>query len=287
MLSLLTPLLLLLTTLLLHPFTSSAQKSSSPPPPNPLQQQQQTQQQQPLLSPKNTTTTPSPWHRLNNPIIKHLPSSSPSPKSFTLTASPATDLWRPNSHSNNFSAPFVYRICSVENFSRISVTVVPGKEFKSQWDQGGIAILFPDKDLWEKKRREEERLKLKQKKKGEEEGKGWGWGWRWMKNDNDKGEKHAKYSWIKTGLEWENGGLQLSTVATYAFSDWSLSPVVSSSKGGGVGGGVRFLVERNSSEFFPFFSLSHNVSIYTLSNPPIPPHRTHPPSNTPHLTTTT
>lgn len=106
--------------------------------------------------------------------------------------------------------------------------------------------MFPDGDLWEKKRREEERLKLKQKKKGEEEGKGW---WGWMKNnDNDNAEKNAKYSWIKTGLEWENGGLQLSTVATYAFSDWSLSPVVPSSKGGG--GGVRFLVERNSSEFF-------------------------------------
>lgn len=116
--------------------------------------------------------------------------------------------------------------------------------------------MFPDGDLWEKKRREEERLKLKKKGKGKDgkdggkEGKGWGWGW--WKNDNDKAEKHAKYSWIKTGLEWENGGLQLSTVATYAFSDWSLSPVVPSSKGGG--GGVRFLVERNSSEFF-FFPL--------------------------------
>ncbi|EMF09244.1 uncharacterized protein SEPMUDRAFT_29714, partial [Sphaerulina musiva SO2202] len=162
------------------------------------------------------------WHRLNNPIIKHLPSSSP--KSFTLTASPATDLWRPNSASNNFSAPFVYRICSVENFSRISVTVVPGKEFKSQWDQGGIAILFPDGDLG---------------------GDG----------------KNAKYSWIKTGLEWENGGLQLSTVATYAFSDWSLSPVVPSSKGGG--GGVRFLVERNSTELW-IYNILKNHQRYPL-----------------------
>ncbi|KAL9529307.1 hypothetical protein SMMN14_06946, partial [Sphaerulina musiva] len=160
------------------------------------------------------------WHRLNNPIIKHLP-SSPSSKSFTLTASPATDLWRPNSFSNNFSAPFVYRICSVENFSRISVTVVPGKEFKSRWDQGGIAILFPDADLG--------------------------------------GGKHAKYSWIKTGLEWENGGLQLSTVATYAFSDWSLSPVVSSSKGGG----VRFLVERNSTELW-IYNILKNHQRYPL-----------------------
>lgn len=113
--------------------------------------------------------------------------------------------------------------------------------------------MFPDGDLWEKKRREEERLKLK--KKGKEEGKkGW---WGWWKDDNEKGEKHAKYSWIKTGLEYENGGLQLSTVATYAFSDWSLSPVVSSSKGGGGGGGVRFLVERNSSEFFLSFLIMY------------------------------
>lgn len=258
MLSLQTPLLLLLTTLLLHPFTSSAQKSSSPPPPNPLQQQQQKQKQQPLLSPKNTTTTPSPWHRLNNPIIKHLPSSPH--KSFTLTASPATDLWRPNSHSNNFSAPFVYRICSVENFSRISVTVVPGKEFKSQWDQGGIAILFPDADLWEKKRREEENLK-KKKEKGKEGKKGW---WRW-KNDDEKAEKHAKYSWIKTGLEWENGGLQLSTVATYAFSDWSLSPVVPSSTSKG---GVRFLVERNSSEFFSLSLIIYHSPLLSSHSPP-------------------
>lgn len=126
--------------------------------------------------------------------------------------------------------------------------------------------MFPDGDLKEKKRREEERLKLKQKK-GKEEGKGW---WGWLKKDDDKAEKHAKYSWIKTGLEWENGGLQLSTVATYAFSDWSLSPVVSSSS---KGGGVSFLVERNSSEFF--FLSSHYVSIYTLS--PLnhsPPHLT-------------
>lgn len=143
------------------------------------------------------------------------------------------------------------------------MTIVPGKEFKSQWDQGGIAILFPDGDLWEKKRREEENLKKKKKGKGKEEEEGW---WGWMKNDNDKGEKNAKYSWIKTGLEWENGGLQLSTVATYAFSDWSLSPVVSSSKAGGGGGGVRFLVERNSSEFFPFFS-SHYISISSPLHP--------------------
>lgn len=140
------------------------------------------------------------------------------------------------------------------------MTIVPGKEFKSQWDQGGIAILFPDGDLWEKKRREEEMLKLK--KKGKDGGKGWGWGW-WKNNDDKNREKHAKYSWIKTGLEWENGGLQLSTVATYAFSDWSLSPVVPSSKGGG--GGVSFLVERNSSEFF--FFPSHYISI---SSPPHP-----------------
>lgn len=119
--------------------------------------------------------------------------------------------------------------------------------------------MFPDKDLWEKKRREEENLK--KKKKGKEGGKGW---WGWWKNDDDKAEKHAKYSWIKTGLEWENGGLQLSTVATYAFSDWSLSPVVPSSKGGG-GGGVRFLVERNSSEFF--FFPSHYISISSHSPP--------------------
>lgn len=138
------------------------------------------------------------------------------------------------------------------------MTIVPGKEFKSRWDQGGIAILFPDGDLWEKKRREEENLK---KKKKEEEGKGW---WGWMRNDNDKAEKHAKYSWIKTGLEWENGGLQLSTVATYAFSDWSLSPVVPSSS---KGGGVRFLVERNSSEFFPFLSHYISISPQSLSPP--------------------
>lgn len=125
--------------------------------------------------------------------------------------------------------------------------------------------MFPDADLWEKKRREEERVKLKKKGKGKEEGKGKGWGW--MKNDDEKGEKHAKYSWIKTGLEWENGGLQLSTVATYAFSDWSLSPVVPSSTSRG---GVRFLVERNSSEFFLFF-LSLSLRINLLSTPPLHP----------------
>ncbi|KAI5363084.1 hypothetical protein Slin15195_G104610 [Septoria linicola] len=149
---------------------------------------------------KKDIATPSPWHRLNNPILKH---TGPN-KSFTLTAPPATDIWRPNTTSDNFTAPYVYRICSTASFQRISVTI--NADWKTRYDQGGIAIVFPN---------------------------------------GKKGVKGAK--WIKTGIEFENGAPQLGTVGTYAFSDWSLSPVVP--KGGK---SARFVVERNTTELWVY-----------------------------------
>ncbi|KXS93499.1 hypothetical protein AC579_3908 [Pseudocercospora musae] len=137
----------------------------------------------------------SPWKRLNNPIIKHT-----GEKSFTLTAPPATDIWRPNVTANNFTAPYVYRVCKTSDFHRISVTI--NANWKTRYDQGGIAIVWPGKKPWK---------------------------------------------WVKTGIEFEKGAPQLGTVATYAFSDWSLSPVVPKKSATS-----SFLVERNTTEMWAY-----------------------------------
>lgn len=139
----------------------------------------------------NKQKEPSPWKRLNNPIVKHTGS-----KAFTITAPPATDIWRPNVTADNFTAPYVYRVCKTADFQRIAVTITA--DWKTRYDQGGIAIFFPGK---------------------------------------------KPYKWIKTGIEMENGVPQLGTVTTYAFSDWSLSPVVPKGTKS-----ATFLVERNTSE---------------------------------------
>lgn len=61
-------------------------------------------------------------------------------------------------------------------------------DFKTRYDQGGIAIFFPNK--------------------------------------KDRKSKTGPESWLKTGIEFEKGAPQLGTVGNYKFSDWSLAPVV-------------------------------------------------------------
>jgi regulation of enolase protein 1 (concanavalin A-like superfamily) len=53
--------------------------------------------------------------------------------------------------------------------------------------------------------------------------------------------------WVKTGIEIENSAPQLGTVATYAFSDWSLSPITPQNATT-----ARFLVERDGSEIWVY-----------------------------------
>ncbi|KAF2216955.1 hypothetical protein CERZMDRAFT_119692 [Cercospora zeae-maydis SCOH1-5] len=163
---------------------------------------------------KKKTTTPSPWNRLNNPQIKHTSSPTASQKSFTITTPPGTDIWRPapGSAADNFTAPYVYRVCKSSAFVRAAVTV--SADWQTRYDQGGLAIVFP--------------------------------------SSGKKGAAAVKGSkWLKTGIEVEKGKPQLGTVATYAFSDWSLSPVVPAVKGLGTVE-ARFEVERNGTDLWVY-----------------------------------
>lgn len=145
----------------------------------------------------NGESTMSHWKTRNHPKVGVL-----GPDSFTITTPPATDLWRPDPKpaSDNFTAPFVYRSIKASEFNSISVTV--RADWATRYDQGGIAIIFP------------ERKPLK---------------------------------WVKTGIEVENGAPQFGTVGTYAFSDWSLSPVTPQNATT-----ARFLVERDGSEIWVY-----------------------------------
>jgi regulation of enolase protein 1 (concanavalin A-like superfamily) len=145
----------------------------------------------------NGKSTTSHWKTRNQPKVDIIDSTS-----FTITTSPATDIWRPDSKpaSDNFTAPFVYRSIKARDFNNISVTV--HADWTTRYDQGGIAIIFP------------ERKPLK---------------------------------WVKTGIEVEVGAPQRGTVATYAFSDWSLSPITPANATT-----ARFLVEKDKSEIWVY-----------------------------------
>jgi regulation of enolase protein 1 (concanavalin A-like superfamily) len=145
----------------------------------------------------NGKPTTSHWKTHNNPKVEILDDSS-----FTITTPPATDLWRPDAQpkSDNFTSPFVYRTIKASEFKNISVTV--SADWTTRYDQGGIAIIFPEK---------------------------------------------KPLKWVKTGIEVENGAPQFGTVGTYAFSDWSLSPVTPANATT-----ARFLVERTGSEIWVY-----------------------------------
>lgn len=176
---------------------------------------------------KKKDATPSPWNRLNNPQIRHTSPPTASQKSFTITTPPGTDIWRPapGAAADNFTAPYVYRICKSSDFVRAAVTV--SADWQTRYDQGGLAIVFP--------------------------------------NSGKKGAAAVKGAkWLKTGLEVENGKPQLGTVGAYAFSDWSLSPVVPAVKGLGKYE-ARFEIERNGSEFsFSIFSFSFRAFLLRI-----------------------
>lgn len=145
----------------------------------------------------NGEATTSHWKFYNHPKVE-----LEGEDAFTITTPPATDLWRPDPKptSDNFTAPFVYRSIKASEFTNISVTV--SADWATRYDQGGIAIIFPQ-------------------------------------------PKPRK--WIKTGIEVENGAPQFGTVGTYAFSDWSLSPVTPQNATT-----AKFLVERDGSELWVY-----------------------------------
>ncbi|KAF1353427.1 hypothetical protein BDV97DRAFT_396264 [Delphinella strobiligena] len=124
------------------------------------------------------------WHILNA-SEDHIPSDLS--KEFTLPVPPTTDIWRPDTKTDVFTAPLLYRVLPIAAFKRISVTV--SASWKTQFDQGGLAIVFPDPS---------------------------------SSSGNRIGSK-----WIKTGIEFYEGKPALSTVTCDRFSDWSLCPLAS------------------------------------------------------------
>ncbi|KAK4618216.1 hypothetical protein CLAFUW4_12297 [Fulvia fulva] len=126
---------------------------------------------------------------------------------FTITTPPATDIWRPNVTADSFTAPYVYKVCKTADFQRISVTI--DAYWKTQYDQGGIAVVLPSSS----------------------------------KHHGSHKNGRESNKWIKTGIEYYLGAPQFGTVATYAFSDWSLSPVRPEGSTAG-----SFLLERNTNE---------------------------------------
>ncbi|KAK5734776.1 hypothetical protein LTR17_008707 [Elasticomyces elasticus] len=67
----------------------------------------------------------------------------PTTTSFTITAPPKTDLWRRDStpEGDVFNAPYLTTSVPVSSFKSLKVTVtVP---WKTQFDQGGLLIIFP------------------------------------------------------------------------------------------------------------------------------------------------
>ncbi|KAK5717012.1 hypothetical protein LTR17_016154 [Elasticomyces elasticus] len=115
----------------------------------------------------------------------------PTTTSFTITAPPKTDLWRrdPTPEGDVFDAPYLTTSIAVSSFKSLKVTVtVP---WKTQFDQGGLLLIFPDRE-------------------GKGSGKGSG-------------------RWVKGGIEYFNGAPALGVVGTDRFSDWSLAPMPSGS----------------------------------------------------------
>ncbi|KAK4956263.1 hypothetical protein LTR10_005784 [Elasticomyces elasticus] len=111
---------------------------------------------------------------------------NPTNADFSITAFPKTDIWRRDStpEGDVFNAPHLTTSVSVSSFTLLKVEVtVP---WKTQFDQGGLLIIFP------------------------------------APKDDDGGTKGR---WVKGGIEFFEGKPALGVVGTDRFSDWSLSPM--------------------------------------------------------------
>lgn len=124
------------------------------------------------------------WHILNA-SSDHIPADLGKP--FTLPIPPSTDIWSPDAETDVFTAPLLYHVLPVGAFKSISVTV--SANWKTQFDQGGLAIVFPH-----------------------------------LSASSGIG---TRSKWIKTGIEFYEGKPAFSTVTCDRFSDWSLCPLAS------------------------------------------------------------
>ncbi|KAL2022835.1 hypothetical protein VTK56DRAFT_4366 [Thermocarpiscus australiensis] len=138
---------------------------------------------------------------------------------FTITASPGTDIWRKPPTTDVFNAPTapppgpptIRTTGPLQSFlsARLSLSFT----WKEQYDQGGILLSFR------------------------------------RRNDNptstaaaDKSTSPPPPKWIKTGIEFYNGAPRLSTVACDAWADWSVADL------GGPGARARASASGSSSK---------------------------------------
>ncbi|RMZ07758.1 hypothetical protein D0862_04186 [Hortaea werneckii] len=63
---------------------------------------------------------------------------------FSITTPPKVDIWRRSETDDTFNAPYIYRNVSAKSFKSISVTV--SGPWKTQFDQGGLILVLPNKN---------------------------------------------------------------------------------------------------------------------------------------------
>ncbi|KAL2039507.1 hypothetical protein N7G274_007779 [Stereocaulon virgatum] len=114
------------------------------------------------------------------------------PSTFNLLAPPGTDIWRKPPSTSTFNAPLLYRSLPLSRFRRVRVTV--SADWKTLYDQGGLCLALPIPE-------------------------------------GQSSEHLGERRWIKTGIEFYNGGPQVSTVACDRWADWSLLPLPNVSMG--------------------------------------------------------
>ena len=145
-----------------------------------------------------------PTWRLLNRSQNQDPNSPPpgSRNTSTLLIPPGTDIWRASPAIDTFTAPYQFTTIPFSSFRRARVTV--SAAWKTQYDQGGLMIVFP-------RARSADAGAGTSVKTAEQEA---------------EMEKVKGARWIKAGIEFFEGAPQLGVVATDNVSDWSLSPLV-------------------------------------------------------------
>ncbi|KAF2167891.1 hypothetical protein M409DRAFT_65950 [Zasmidium cellare ATCC 36951] len=107
--------------------------------------------------------------------------------SFTITAPTDTDIWRRSDTDDVFTAPILYRTLPSQKFKSLTVTIFA--PWKTQYDQGGLILAFPNPSNP-------------------------------TPPENTKGLK-----WLKAGIEFFSNACVLGVVGTDRYSDWSISPM--------------------------------------------------------------
>ncbi|KAJ6783001.1 hypothetical protein PWT90_08334 [Aphanocladium album] len=89
-----------------------------------------------------STSTSLVWRWRN---YGHAKPVSPINENVTIQVSPDTDIWRPAKSKDNFTAPFLYTSVPTAKFLSVQVTVTA--PWKTLYDQGGLVIAYPAKDV--------------------------------------------------------------------------------------------------------------------------------------------